>query len=128
MKVRDDVLLKALDRSNVVFLVLLDLPAAFDTINHDILLDRMRDDLGVSDTALLRFKHWFKSYLSGRQSRVPIYNLYSGPVDLEYGLPQGSMLGPLMFGIYTLHIIRHHNIDFHLYADDTQLWCLASCH
>ena len=92
--------------------MLLDLSAAFDTIDHDILLDRMRDDLGVSDTAL----PWFKLYLSGRQSRVSIHNLYSDPVDLEYGLPQGSILGPLMFGIYTLplgNIIRHQNMDFH---------------
>ena len=65
---------KAMDRSNIVFLVLLDLLAAFDTIDHDILLDGMRDELhvGVSDTALL----WFKSYLFDRQSRVFIHNTF----------------------------------------------------
>ena len=69
----------------VTLLVLLDLSAAFDTVDHRILLDRLQFDFGISGSAL----NWFESYLSNRTQRFSIF-----------GVPQGSCLGPLLFSLY----------------------------
>ena len=101
--------------------MLLDLSAAFDTIDHDILLRRLQSSFGVRGSALA----WFHSYLSDRFQHVIIENLYSNKFNLEHGVPQGSCLGPLLFSIYTSHlfeIISRHLPQVHCYADDTQLY------
>ena len=100
MKVKDDILTRLAQRQGV-FLVLLDLSSAFDTISHDILMDRLFD-LGVRDRVL----QWFKSYLSNRPSRVCINGVFSEPQTSEIGLPQGSIVGPLGFTIYVLPVGR----------------------
>ena len=113
-------LLRALDNGCRVFLVLLDLSAAFDTPDHDILLHRL-DSLGVSGTVL----QWMDSYLRGRSQTVVMDGVKSDPQDLQYGIPQASLLGPLLFMIYTIligAIARLHNLEIHIYADDTQLY------
>ena len=102
-------------------LVLLDLSAAFDTIDHDILFDLLERRLGIVDTALA----WFKSYLSNRTQSVMIDGQSSSPVTLKFDVPQGSVLGPLFYTIYTLplgDLLRQYGISYHLYADDTQLY------
>ena len=76
-----------------VFLVLLDLSAAFDTVDHNILLDRMEREIGITGTAL----KWFKSYFTGRTSSVCIKGVKAPPTTLEYGLPQGSIVGLIVF-------------------------------
>ena len=102
-------------------LILLDLSAAFDTVDTDILLSRLNHRYGVKGLVL----DWLKSYLSGRTQRVVINNSKSSPSSLKYGVPQGSVLGPFLFSVYTsplVEIIESLNICYHLYADDTQLY------
>jgi hypothetical protein len=68
---------------------------------------------------------WMRTYLQGRQQRVHINESPSKKVDLEYGFPQGSCVGPFGFKLYTkplTEIARRHGIKIHLYADDTQLY------
>ena len=104
--VHDDIL-RAIDDNKSVLLIMLDLSAAFDTVDHDVLLERL------------------KSYLSGRSQSVLINGTQSKPTLLVCGVPQGSVLGPILFTIYMLplgDIIKRHGMQFHMYADDCQLY------
>ena len=102
-------------------MVLLDLSAAFDTIDHKILLSTLENEMGVTGNAL----SWFESYLTDRYQSVTIQGCSSDKQKLQYGVPQGSVLGPLLFIAYTRplgNIIRKQGLQYHLYADDTQLY------
>ena len=106
-----------------VILLLLDLSAAFDTDDHAILLSRLRDRFGVSGTALA----WFQSYLSDRSQFVSIDGKRSSKRGLSCGVPQGSVLGPLPYLLYTSplgDICQKHGLSFHLHADDTQIYII----
>ncbi|XP_071506848.1 uncharacterized protein [Diadema antillarum] len=119
IKVHNDIH-QALDKKQAVFLVLLDLSAAFDTIDKDILITRFRS-IGVKGSALA----WISSYLCNRSQAVRINECMSSFAELLYGVPQGSVLGPSFFSIYAsplAEIARTHGIHIHLYADDTQLY------
>ena len=120
VKVANDLRLDA-DKGNVSLLALLDLSAAFDTLDPYILLDRLQLFAGLSGSALA----WFKSYLLDRTISVYIENSYSQPKSIKYGVPQGSVLGPILFLIYVLPLsllLRKLGVSFHLYADDTQVY------
>ena len=120
LKIHNDIL-SSMDDGRVTALTLLDLSAAFDTIDHTILLRRLRNWFGVSGMAL----DWFKSYLTGRSQRIKLGNCLSSRSDLSFGVTQGSVLGPLLFTLYTTplsSLISGHAIPHHLYADDSQLY------
>ena len=119
IKVHSDIL-QAIDNRKGVILVLLDLSAAFDTIDHNILISRLHI-FGINDAAL----DWFRSYITSRSQRVSIRNELSDITMLPFGVPQGSVLRPILFILYTkplADICRRHGINVHLYADDTQLY------
>ena len=109
----------------VAVLVLLDLSAAFDTIDHAILLESLRTLLGIEGMA----HAWFASYLTGRMQRVRIGEAWSLAKFLLFCVPQGSVLGTLLFLIYILplhRLILSHRLSVHGYADDTQVYLSIS--
>jgi hypothetical protein len=102
-------------------LALLDLSAAFDTIDHDILLSRLKTTFGIDGLVL----KWIESYLSSRQQKVKIKSNISSSKVLKFGVPQGSVLGPILFSLYIQplsEIFTHFHFDYHLYADDSQMY------
>ena len=105
-----------------MILLLLDLSAAFDTVNHSILLSRLSRRFGVrASTALL----WFESHLKSRKYYVQVEGSRSSWRTMKCGVPQGSVLGPLLYLLYTApiaDIIKAHNLQYHFYADDTQIY------
>ena len=116
-------MLRAVDKHNQVALVLLDLSAAFDTIDQELLLHRLSNRFGIHDTVLA----WLKSYLSGRSQSVLINNSVSEKHMLNCGVPQGSVLGPQLFTMYISpveDIITAHNLETMTYADDTQIYVI----
>jgi hypothetical protein len=120
LKVYNDLVLAA-DKGYVTALILLDFSAAFDCVDHCILLKVLQDSFGMTGTIL----NWFLSYLSNRTQYVRINRLISSIASVLFGVPQGSVLGPLLFILYTSAlsaIASRHGIEIHLYADDTQLY------
>ena len=102
-------------------MVLLDLSSAFDTLDHSILLDRLKTYFKVTGNAL----KWFQSYLYGRSQSVVIGDKIPSPRDLKFGVPQGPIPGPLLFIMYLAllqDIILSHNLNCMFYADDTQIY------
>ena len=120
LRVKSDIA-RALDRKQMAVLILLDLSAAFDTLKHTVLLNRLQSRFGVRDDAL----KWIASYLSDREQYVAIGQHSSKPRPLATGVPQGYILGPIVFMLFMAplaDIIEKHWINSHFYADDSQLY------
>ena len=100
-------------------ILLLDLSAAFDTVSKDILINCLHHQFGITGTALA----WINDYLSDHIQKVKIGDTESSPAVLAQGVPQGSVLGPILYTLFTLSVgdlCKKHNIDYHGYADNTQ--------
>ena len=131
LKVVNDLLL-AMDEGKLSVLVLLDLSAACDTIDHDILLHCLQHVFRIQDTVL----SWFRSYFTKRFQIVSTQGFHSDQIELCCGVPQGSVLGPILFVLYIQPLtclILKHSVSHMLYAENTQVYksfdlddCLSS--
>ena len=120
LKVLSDIF-TATDQGSIGLLGLLDMSAAFDTVDHEILLLRLESSFGISGTALA----WLRSFLSGRTQQVVFNGGQSLLNTVTTGVPQGSVLGPLLFLLYTADIpliAGQFGLGVHCYADDGQLY------
>ena len=120
LKMVDDIL-AALDNGNISTLVMLDLSCAFDTIDHQILFHRLHTVFGLNDIVL----SWVQSYLTSRTQTVVISDFHSESLPLNFGVPQGSVLGPVFFIMYTQplsNVISKSGVSHVSYADDTQIY------
>jgi len=116
-----------MDQGHVGALMLLDLSAAFDTVDHGVLNDVMQHRFGVCGNAL----EWLADFLTDRTQIVRVGSSESAALILKYGVPQGSVTGPKRFTEYTEDatlILTKHDLAHHLFADDTQgmLHCLPA--
>ena len=113
-----------MDSGKTTALVLLDLSAAFDTLDNSCIIELLSGWYGISEAP-----NWARPYLLNRVQRVTLLDKLGEPFKADYGVPQGSVLGPLLFTLYTTplsSVISRHNICHHLYADDIQIYLSLS--
>ena len=120
LKIYEDLLCMMKPNTGIV-MVFLDFSAAFDTIDHSILLQKLNSQFLIKGTALA----WFESFLKDRSFAVNIDNNISRSFLVEQGVPQGSVLGPVLFSLYTQEvykIVNSYNFNIHMFADDIQIY------
>ena len=122
----NDILI-AFDNNRAVILLFIDLSAAFDTVDIDKMLHILESDIGISGIAL----KWFESFLRGRNQHVLIKQSLSESREVNFGVPQGSVLGPVLFNIYTrslFDVIKNCGFSTSGYADDNNALQSFSLH
>ena len=120
LRIKNDILMN-LNKQHLTLLVLLDLIAAFDTVDHVMLLNRLNSNFGISGSVL----SWFRPYLHNLSQSVSVNGETSRSFDVKHSVPQGSCLGPLLFILYVsklFTIVESHLPEVHAYADDTHLY------
>ena len=118
-----DRIIKSIDSGDIVLGVFLDFSKAFDTVNHKILINKMYK-YGVRGTAI----EWFKSYLTNRKQYVCFNNKNSSKLNVGCGIPQGSVLGSLLFLLYIIDLANVSNLLYVLlFADDTSIFITGKC-
>ena len=120
LKVRNDITM-AIDTGQSAMLVLLDLSATFDTVEVDTLIRTLQNHFGVTGSAI----DLLRSYMIDRYFQVKVKGKSSKLIKLQYGVPRGSVLGPLLFSLYTAPteaILRKHKVRYHKFADDLQIY------
>ena len=117
LRVNNDIL-TTFDNGKITALILLDLSAAFDTVDHNILISRLHDYLGIQNQAL----YWCKSYLSNRLQYAHIGTATSHPNVLDYSVALCFDHNGLLYTYHVRDIILRHNLNYHAYADDTQVY------
>ena len=119
VKITNDVLI-ACDEGSATVVMLLDLSAAFDTVDHKLLLNILEREIGLKGTVL----QWFRSFLMGRSQRVRLGTVTSDIIYIRFGVPQGSVLGPVLFNLYIRSIyasVKKKGFNIQGYADDHQI-------
>ena len=112
-----DAILNAMDKKKLTAVVFLDMSKAFDSIDHEILISKLQD-VGASASTI----EWFRSYLIDRKQVVKIHSATSEPLSVVSGVPQGSILGPLLFSVYVNDLPSvPQKCNSHCYVDDTKL-------
>ena len=124
LRIKNDII-DAMDGGQVVYMVQLDLSAAFDTVDHQTLIRRLGDDIGLTSVAV----QLIESYLSDRTQSVTYNGKISKPLAVKWGVPQGSVLGPILFNLYVnplYSVIEKFGLQYHAYADDLHIY--GSCY
>ena len=121
--------IQEIDTGHLNLLSFLDLSAAFDTVDHSILLTRIKVSFGLTGTVV----HWFESFVRSSTHRIKVGSSFSDIVSSNCGVPQGSVLGPLLFSLYVADLVRIvlcFNLHLHMYADDVLFYgsCLPANH